>query len=113
MFLINSQVQQLIVIGLMAASILISGRNRSVEKQSAYECGFEPVGDARVKFDIIYYIIGILFQIFDLEIILLFPFALVFFQLSSLFAFLLVLAFLVILTFGFIYEWSVGALEII
>ncbi len=80
----------------MAISILISGKNKSVEKLSAYECGFSPVGDARIKFDIIYYVIGILFLIFDLEIILLFPFALVFFQLSSIFAFILVLGFLII-----------------
>ena len=113
MFLIYTVILLCIVIGLMGGSILISGRNRSFEKQSSYECGFEPVGDARIKFDIIYYVIGIQFQIFDLEIILLFPFALIFFQLNSIFAFILVQGFLIILTFGFIYEWSVGAQDII
>lgn len=102
-----------IVVGLMVASILISRRHWDYEKLSAYECGFEPVGNARIKFDVIYYVIGILFLLFDLEVVLLFPFALVIFQFESFFAFGLVLFFLVLLTLGFIYEWTRGALKVI
>jgi hypothetical protein len=75
--------------------------------------GLEPVGDARMKFDILYYVIGILYLIFDLEIIFLFPLATVLFSLGSLLALWVVLIFLIILTIGFLYEWFHGALEIV
>jgi NADH-quinone oxidoreductase subunit A len=75
--------------------------------------GLEPVGDARMKFDILYYVIGILYLIFDLEIIFLFPLATVLFSLGSLLAFWVVMIFLIILTIGFLYEWFHGALEIV
>jgi NADH-quinone oxidoreductase subunit A len=77
------------------------------------EGGLEPVGDARMKFDILYYVIGILYLIFDLEIIFLFPLATVLFSLGSLLAFGVVMIFLIILTIGFLYEWFHGALEIV
>nr|YP_009114068.1 NADH dehydrogenase subunit 3 [Hildenbrandia rubra]AHB62131.1 NADH dehydrogenase subunit 3 [Hildenbrandia rubra] len=80
------------------------------EKVSAYECGFNPFDDARATFDIRFYLVAILFLIFDLEISFLFPWALV---LSSLpeFGFWIMVVFLLILTLGFIYEWKKGALE--
>src|SRR5690606_8797824 len=72
--------------------------------------GLEPVGDARMKFEMIYYVIGILYLIFDLEIIFLFPLATVLLTLNSLLAFWVVLIFIIILTIGFLYEWFHGAL---
>jgi NADH:ubiquinone oxidoreductase subunit 3 (subunit A) len=82
----------------------------TIEKLSAYECGLEPVGDARMKFEILYYVIGILYLIFDLEIIFLFPLAALLFTLNSLIAFWVVMLFVIILTIGFVYEWFHGAL---
>jgi len=81
------------------------------EKISTYECGFIPFGDARMKFDVSFYIISILFVIFDLEIVFLFPWSICFLsfgfmgQISMLF-------FFIVLTVGFLFEWSKGALEI-
>jgi NADH:ubiquinone oxidoreductase subunit 3 (subunit A) len=74
-----------VVSALYLVSFWISAINNGsiMEKLSAYECGLEPVGDARVKFDILYYIIGILYLIFDLEIIFLFPLATILFSLNS------------------------------
>src|SRR5690349_3108090 len=79
-----------------------------MEKLSAYECGLEPVGDARIQFDILYYVIGIFYLIFDLEIIFLFPLATVLFSLGSIYAVWVVMIFLIILTIGFLYEWFHG-----
>ena len=93
-------------------SFWVSNTNRSLEKQSTYECGLEPMGNSRMKFDIIYYIIGILYLIFDLEIIFQFPLATVLFSLNSQFAFWVALIFQIILTIGFIYDWFMGALKI-
>ena len=80
------------------------------EKLSPYECGFEAFEDARMKFDVRYYLIAILFILFDLEIAFLFPWAVVL-QEIGLFGFLAMLVFLAILVVGFIYEWMKGALE--
>ncbi len=80
------------------------------EKLSPYECGFEAFEDARMKFDVRYYLVAILFILFDLEIAFLFPWAVVL-QEIGLFGFLAMVMFLVILTIGFIYEWKKGALE--
>ena len=80
------------------------------EKLSPYECGFEAFEDARMKFDVRYYLIAILFILFDLEIAFLFPWAVVL-QEIGLFGFLSMLLFLTILVVGFIYEWMKGALE--
>ena len=84
-----------------------------IEKLSAYECGFEPLGDARMKFDILYYQIGILYLIFDLEIIFLFPLATIMFSQNSLQSFWFANIFQIIVTIGFIYEWNVGALDLV
>jgi len=80
------------------------------EKTSAYECGFDPFDDARSRFDIKFYLVCILFIIFDLEISYLFPWALTFVELGYP-AFLTMMVFLFILTVGFVYEWYKGALE--
>jgi len=80
------------------------------EKNSPYECGFEAFEDARMKFDVRYYLVAILFIIFDLEIAFLFPWAVVFKDLG-LFSFVAMMIFLAILVIGFIYEWKKGALE--
>ena len=80
------------------------------EKLSPYECGFEAFEDARMKFDVRYYLIAILFILFDLEIAFLFPWAVVL-QEIGFFGFMAMLLFLAILVVGFIYEWMKGALE--
>jgi len=80
------------------------------EKVSAYECGFNPFDDARATFDIRFYLVAILFLVFDLEISFLFPWALTLNCISN-FGFWSMIIFLIILTFGFIYEWYKGALE--
>jgi NADH-quinone oxidoreductase subunit A len=80
------------------------------EKLSAYECGFEPFEDTRVKFDVRYYLVAILFIVFDLEIAFLFPWAVALSKIG-LFGLLAMGIFLAILVVGFIYEWKKGALE--
>ena len=80
------------------------------EKLSPYECGFEPFGDARSEFDVRFYIVAILFVIFDLEITFLFPWAATLGKIG-LFGFVSMIIFLFVLTVGFIYEWNKGALE--
>jgi NADH-quinone oxidoreductase subunit A len=80
------------------------------EKLSPYECGFEAFEDARMKFDVRYYLIAILFILFDLEIAFLFPWAIVL-QEIGFFGFMAMMVFLAILVVGFIYEWMKGALE--
>lgn len=80
------------------------------EKQSAYECGFEAFDDARGRFDIRFYLVAILFVVFDLEVAFLFPWA-VAFDSIGLFGFFSMMLFLGVLVVGFIYEWKKGALE--
>lgn len=91
-------------------SFLVANQVADVEKSSAYECGFNPFDDARTQFDIRFYLVAILFIIFDLEISFLFPWVLVLrdVQLDGFFT---MAVFLIILTVGFIYEWQKGALE--
>jgi NADH:ubiquinone oxidoreductase subunit 3 (subunit A) len=106
-FLIFSLILSLILFGL---SYILASQTSDVEKLSAYECGFNPFEDARTQFDVRFYLVAILFIIFDLEVSFLFPWSLV---LNSVpvFAFWSMTAFLIILTVGFIYEWHKGALE--
>ncbi len=109
-----------ILVGLVvgAAPLLLGGglsrltgvHRPDSEKLSPYECGFEAFEDARMKFDVRYYLIAILFILFDLEIAFLFPWAVVL-QEIGLFGFLAMLLFLAILVVGFVYEWMKGALE--
>jgi len=91
-------------------SLIISVQKIDTEKLSAYECGFDPFDDARSKFDIRFYLVAILFIIFDLEVSFLFPWCVNLGSLS-LFAFWSMFIFLFILTLGFVYEWKKGALE--
>jgi len=95
---------------LMLAPFLIAYRNPDPEKVSAYECGFEAFDDARMNFDVRFYLVAILFIIFDLEIAFLFPWAVAFKE-AGLYGFWSVMIFLGILTIGFAYEWRKGALE--
>ncbi len=89
----------------------ILGHHRpDAEKLSPYECGFEAFEDARMKFDVRYYLVAILFIIFDLEIAFLFPWAVVLEQIG-IFGFFAMVVFLAILVVGFVYEWKKGALE--
>ena len=95
---------------LFLLSYLIASQQADLEKLSAYECGYDPFDDARSKFDIRFYLVGILFIIFDLEVIFLFPWAIALGRIG-IFGFWTMIIFLVILTVGFIYEWKKGALE--
>ncbi len=95
---------------MVAASFLVARQNPDAEKNSAYECGFEPFGDARGKFDVRFYLISILFIIFDLEIAFLFPWAITLGKIGV-YGFWSMMLFLGVLTVGFIYEWRKGALD--
>jgi NADH-quinone oxidoreductase subunit A len=99
-----------IAIAMLGASLVAARQNPYDEKVSPYECGFEPFEDARRRFDVRFYLVAILFIIFDLEIAFLFPWAV---SLSAIgvFGFLSMLGFLGVLTVGFIYEWRKGALD--
>lgn len=101
-----------LVIGLalLTAPFLIAYKNPDPEKLSAYECGFNAFDDARMKFDIRFYLVAILFIIFDLEVAFLFPWAVSFGDIGW-FGFWSMMVFLAILTVGFAYEWKKGALE--
>ena len=96
---------------LVTASFVVSPKKPDSEKLSAYECGFEPFADARRKFDVRFYLVAILFIIFDLEVAFLFPWAMAFHDIGWL-GFWSMMIFLGILTVGFIYEWKKGPLEL-
>jgi len=89
---------------------IVSPNRPDAQKNSPYECGFEAFEDARMKFDVRYYLVAILFILFDLEIAFLFPWAVVL-QEIGMFGFVAMLVFLGVLVIGFIYEWMKGALE--
>ena len=95
---------------LLAVGTLLGPKSPSLKKQSAYECGFEAFEDARMKFDVRYYLIAILFIIFDLEIAFLFPWAVVFKEIGVI-ALIEMGLFLALLVVGFVYVWKKGALE--
>ena len=95
---------------LILAAAVIAVRNPDPEKVSAYECGFNAFDDARMKFDVRFYLVSILFIIFDLEIAFLFPWAVAFKDLGAV-PFWSMMVFLGVLTVGFAYEWKKGALE--
>jgi NADH-quinone oxidoreductase subunit A len=101
-----------LVIGLalLVAPFIVAYRQPDPEKLSAYECGFNAFDDARMKFDVRFYLVAIIFIIFDLEVAFLFPWAITFGQLGAL-GFWSMMVFLAVLTVGFIYEWKKGALE--
>ncbi len=97
-------------VALLAFGFLIGSGGKDDEKLSPYECGFEPFDDSRGKFDVRYYLVAILFIIFDLEIAFLFPWA-VSLETVGRFGLIAMALFLAILVVGFIYEWKKGALE--
>ncbi|WP_420432624.1 NADH-quinone oxidoreductase subunit A [Hyphobacterium sp.] len=94
----------------MLAAFVLAPSNPDTEKVSTYECGFEAFDDARMKFDVRFYLVAILFIIFDLEVAFLFPWAVTLGE-TGIFAFWSMMIFLGVLTVGFIYEWKKGALE--
>ena len=99
---------------LIAVPFVIAPSNPDAEKLSAYECGFNAFDDARMKFDVRFYLVSILFIIFDLEVAFLFPWAVSLMKLphaTQVFSFWSMMSFLGVLTVGFIYEWKKGALE--
>ena len=95
---------------LMLSAAILAVRKPDPEKVSAYECGFNSFDDARMKFDVRFYLVSILFIIFDLEVAFLFPWAISLGDIGM-FGFLSMLGFLAVLTVGFIYEWRKGALD--
>jgi NADH-quinone oxidoreductase subunit A len=97
-------------LALLIAPFLVAYKNPDPEKLSAYECGFNAFDDARMKFDVRFYLVAILFIIFDLEVAFLFPWAVAYGQLGAT-GFWSMMVFLAVLTIGFIYEWKKGALE--
>jgi len=97
-------------IGFIVLNFVFSPKNPDPEKLSAYECGFEPFNDSRMEFDVRFYLVAILFIIFDLEIAFLFPWAISLGNIGIL-GFTSMMIFLFILTIGFIYEWKKGALD--
>lgn len=106
-YILVSMVLSLLILGL---SFVFSVQKPDPEKLSAYECGFDPFDDARNRFDIRFYLVAILFIIFDLEVTFLFPWA-VSLNKVGMFGFWTMMVFLIILTIGFVYEWRKGALD--
>ena len=100
----------LIALALLVAPFIVAYRRPDPEKVLAYECGFNPFDDARMKFDVRFYLVSLLFIIFDLEVAFLFPWAVAFHDIGAL-GFWSMMLFLVVLTVGFVYEWKKGALE--
>jgi len=100
----------LVGLALIIAPFIIAYRNPDPEKLSAYECGFNAFDDARMKFDVRFYLVSILFIIFDLEVAFLFPWSVSLREIGML-GFWSMMVFLGVLTIGFIYEWKKGALE--
>ena len=100
----------IVSLAFIVVNFLFSPKNPDPEKLSAYECGFEPFNDSRMEFDIWFYLVAILFIIFDLEIAFLFPWAISLGNIGSL-GFWSMMIFLSILTVGFVYEWKKGALD--
>jgi len=94
----------------IGASFIVAWQKPDREKISAYECGFEAFDDARTKFDVRFYLVAILFIIFDLEVAFLFPWAVSLGKIGV-YGFWSMIGFLAVLTIGFIYEWKKGALE--
>jgi len=100
----------IIVVLIPLITYIVSPNLRNFEKVSAYECGFEPFDDSKSSFDIHFFIIAVLFVVFDLEIVYVFPWASVLFYVGPL-GFWSMMVFLGLLTVGFVYEWKCGALD--
>jgi NADH-quinone oxidoreductase subunit A len=99
-----------IAIALVVAPFILAFKAPDAEKLAAYECGFNAFDDARMKFDVRFYLVSLLFIIFDLEVAFLFPWAVAFKDVGAL-GFWSMMSFLAVLTIGFVYEWKKGALE--
>ena len=99
-----------LAMAMITASLILARQRPDSEKLSPYECGFDPFEDARVRFDVRYYLVAILFIIFDLEVAFLFPWAVSLGDIG-IFGFWSMIVFLGVLTVGFAYEWMKGALE--
>jgi NADH-quinone oxidoreductase subunit A len=99
-----------VAVAMVGASFVVARQRPDSAKLSPYECGFEPFDDARIRFDVRYYLVAILFIIFDLEVAFLFPWAVSLADIGA-FGFWSMVVFLAVLTIGFIYEWKKGALE--
>jgi NADH-quinone oxidoreductase subunit A len=108
--LIFLAISSMLAVIIFAFSFFLTPQKADQEKVSAYECGFNPFDDARATFDVRFYLVAILFLIFDLEISFLFPWSVVLSTLPK-FGFWSMIVFLVVLTVGFVYEWCKGALE--
>ncbi len=106
-FIILSVILSLVI---LTASYVLALQNPDLEKISTYECGFEPFEDARNKFDVRFYIVAILFLIFDIEVVYLFPWAISLYSIGMQ-GFWIMVIFLIILTLGFLYEVVKGALD--
>jgi NADH:ubiquinone oxidoreductase subunit 3 (subunit A) len=107
-FFLFLAISTVLAVVILTLSALISEKKIDLEKLSAYECGFDPFGDARHTFNVKFYLVAILFIIFDLEIVFLFPWAV---TVNSYQTFYTMVLFLIILTIGFVYEWRRGALD--
>jgi NADH:ubiquinone oxidoreductase subunit 3 (subunit A) len=103
-------IASILALALLILPFITATRRVDPEKISAYECGFDPFDDARGRFDIQFYLVAILFIIFDLEVTFLFPWAVVLNKVG-LFGFWTMMVFLIVLTIGFVYEWRKGALD--
>ena len=103
-------VATVLAMAMLLGSLMVARQAPDSEKLSSYECGFEPFADSRDRFDVRFYLVAILFVIFDLEIAFLFPWA-VSLKGIGIFGFLSMMVFLLILTIGFVYEWRKGALQ--
>ena len=101
-----------ILIILYILSFILSLNKRNIEKLLPYECGLEPIGHARGEFNIIFYIIGLLYLIFDLEILFLYPLAVSLWLLNTYIGFITIILFFILLTLGFIYEWKSGIFDL-
>ena len=99
-----------IILVLLLLNLFLSTHNPNSEKLSPYECGFVAIGDTRAKFSVEFYLVGILFLVFDLELLFLYPLAVSLYQIST-YGFFIALIFLILLTIGFIYEFGKGALK--
>jgi len=100
----------ILAIAILGISYILKSRNYNWEKISSYECGFQPFEDTRSRFDVKFYLVAILFIIFDLEIAYLFPWALSIWEINEE-GIISMIIFLFILTIGFVYEWKKGALD--
>ena len=103
-------VSAILAVAMVVGSLVVARQSPDSEKLSSYECGFEPFEDSRDRFDVRFYLVAILFVIFDLEIAFLFPWA-VSLREIGMFGYISMMIFLLILTIGFVYEWRKGALQ--